>query len=426
MTLEPVSFNAAYDDYAVYLPSLQTPYAQLPLANADAIRDGLLPAGLTLSDLNFLNPDSQLWHTKYALYSAGWFSGSQIRTPDIVSTRDKQNTVVIGDSGGFQIGKGTLAATRTWQKEAGKPNVIYNRWLNHRSIREQMLRWLDTYCDYAMTLDMPLWAMNNKQSPFRKLSAQQLIDLSVENLRFFEANAGKATGAKAKYLNVLQDVGHGTGDAWYKAVTPFKFTSGWALGSATKKNLDNILYWIKRLLDDGHLGRCEWIHVLGTSSLQTAVYLTAIQRELRKLTGNHNLKISYDSSSPFQHAGKRKLVACMPTLTSDIKSWTIPTIEFPQNPKHVNSTARTYLTQALSPVMQRVSIEEFMVEKGAMSRNFFDRFSEQLLINHNMFVYHQATMKACDSCFSHEPNDATLPPEIFINLNRIRDINNSL
>ena len=116
----------------------------------------------------------------------------------------------------------------------------------------------------------------------------------------------------------------------------------------------------------------------------------------------------------------------MPTLTSDIKSWTIPTIEFPQNPKHVNSTARTYLTPALSPVMQRVRIEEFMVEKGAMSRNFFDKFSEQLLINHNMFVYHQAAAQANDNVNKSITSQSDkAPEELTSNITKISTYLNS-
>lgn len=420
MTADTVSFDAAYDNYAIYLPSLQNSYAQLPLVDPIKIRDGKLPGGLELADLNFLNQSSKLWHTQYALYSAGQFNGSQIRSPDIISTRDRSNTVVIGDSGGYQIGTGKLKAVSEWSADALKPKVIFDRWMQQTNIREQMLRWLDVYCDYAMTLDMPLWAQKNKQSPFRKLSTQQLIDLSVENLRFFDANSGKATGSKAKYLNVLQDLGDGSGDAWYKAVTQFAFTKGWALGSETKGNLTKTLTTLRRLRDDGHLENCEWIHVLGIGTLEFSIYATAIQNNLRKVIANPKLKVSYDSSSPFQQAGKRKLVAQAPTLTDNIKTWRIPTFEFPQNPKHLTSQQKTYLTQAPSPVMQRVSVEQFLVEKPAMSRNFFDRFAEQLLINHNMYVCHCAFTGACDLVFDEKLRDESkIPKQIQENLTKI-------
>jgi hypothetical protein len=91
------SFNAAYENYAIYLPSLQQQYARLPLADPTAIRNGQLPGALELGDLNYLNPASKLWHCKYALYSAGQFSSSRITQPDIVSTRDRNEQPHLSD-----------------------------------------------------------------------------------------------------------------------------------------------------------------------------------------------------------------------------------------------------------------------------------------------------------------------------------------
>lgn len=172
-----------YKDYAVYLPSLQQGYAAFPFRDASSVRDGDLPKGLKLSDLDFLNPNSNLWHCKYVLYSAGQFDRAQIRTPDMVSMRNP-DTVVVGDSGGFQIGTGNLKELKGWAKHANDPNYIAGRWTTEVGIRDRVLRWLDRYSDYAMTLDMPLWVLNNPKavsSPFAKLSADQLIDLSYEN-----------------------------------------------------------------------------------------------------------------------------------------------------------------------------------------------------------------------------------------------------
>jgi hypothetical protein len=150
------------------------------------------------------------------LYSAGQFNSATIATPDIVSTRSK-DTVIIGDSGGFQVGTGKLPAIRGWADFKNKPEAVYRKWMRERGIRDTILRWLDRYCDYAMTLDMPLWVLHDrksKTSPFVNLTAQQLIELSVENLRYFAEKRGAATGARAKYLNVLQDAGNGSGEAW--------------------------------------------------------------------------------------------------------------------------------------------------------------------------------------------------------------------
>ena len=274
------NLSAQYKDYAVYLPSLQQGYAAFPMRDPATVRGGVLPNGLTLKDLDFLDPNSKLWHCKYVLYSAGQFDRAQIRTPDMVTERNA-DTVVMGDSGGYQIGTGKLAAVKDWNKQQNDPNAIAALWTTNVSIRDRILRWLDRYCDYAMTLDMPLWVLQDpkaqKSSPFAKLSVDQLIDLSYDNLKYFADNRGKATGSRAKYLNILQDIGDGTGERWYQRVKDFNF-EGWAFGSDTKSGMEPILKWVRRLLDDGKLNsKTEWLHVLGVSTLEMAVCLTALQ-----------------------------------------------------------------------------------------------------------------------------------------------------
>ena len=107
-----------------------------------------------------------------------------------------------------------------------------------------------------MTLDMVLWAAetnarpNAKKSQLRKLSVQQLIDLSVDNLRYFADHRGQGK-RNTKFLNVIQDTGNGSGEAWYKAVKDFEF-EGFALGNEHDGMMGSIR-WLKRLLDDYHL-----------------------------------------------------------------------------------------------------------------------------------------------------------------------------
>lgn len=415
-----------YKDYAVYLPSLQQQYAAYPLRKRNTVREGELPKNMQLRDLDFLNPKSSFWHCKYVLYSAGQFDNAFIPQPDIVSTRDPGNTVVVGDSGGYQIGTGKMPAVQGWAKDAKHADVIYNRWLNQRSIRDRVLRWLDRYTDYAMTLDMPLWILNEpkaqKASSFAKLSAQQLIDLSVENLRYFADNRGKATGAKAKYLNVLQDAGDGTGEAWYNAVKHFDF-EGWAFGGDTKNGIEPVLKWLRRLLDDGKLDKCEWIHILMASPPESAVYLTAIQRALRKITGNETLQVSYDSSSPFQLSGIYQRIAKLPELTSDHKTWSIPAVDYPQSPKYTSETDIRYLDDIPSPITSAISMNDFHAKRSGWDVKFFDTFSHQLLTNHNMYTYHRAAVDACDLVFDDALRDeARIPKQVQAGLARIEDV----
>ncbi|MFU8864637.1 MAG: hypothetical protein ACNA7O_12045 [Rhodobacterales bacterium] len=408
------NLTARNKNYAVYLPSLQTGYAQFPFRCADTVREGQLPKGLKLEDLDFLNPASGLWHSKYALYSAGHFSQAQIRVPDMVSQRSKPDTIVVGDSGGYQIGTGKLKAVSSWKAHAKDPSKIYAMWQRDTEIKDRILRWLDRYCDYAMTLDMPLWVLYNPKaatSPFAKLSAQQLTDLSYENLKYFADNRGKATGSKAKYLNVLQDVGGDTGERWYQRVKDFEF-EGWAFGGDTKNGIEPLLKWVRRLLDDGKINsKTEWLHVLMMSPPVNSVLLTALQRRLQDILGN-NIQVSYDSSSPFQNAGITQRIAILPKLTDDIKTWKIQNIPFPQHPKYKSKTAIRYLDEIESPITKLVSINDFHAKNGPMETKFLDTLAQQLLTNHNLYVYTRSAMDACDLHFDDSISDKSKIPTL--------------
>jgi hypothetical protein len=404
------NLSTQYKDYAVYLPSLQQGYAAFPMRDPATVRGGILPNGLTLKDLDFLDPNSKLWHCKYVLYSAGQFDRAQIRTPDMVTQRGS-DTVVVGDSGGYQIGTGKLAAVKDWRKQQNDPNAIAALWTTNVSIRDRILRWLDRYCDYAMTLDMPLWVLQDpkaqKSSPFAKLSVDQLIDLSYDNLKYFADNRGKATGSKAKYLNILQDIGDGTGERWYQRVKDFDF-EGWAFGSDTKSGMEPILRWVRRLLDDGKLNsKSEWLHILGASTLEMAVCLTALQRQLRKILGN-NITVSFDSSSPFQTSGISQKIAVLPKLTSDIKTWRIKSVPYPQHPNYKKRDDIRYLEDIVSPITKLVSINDFHAKHGPMETKFLDVLAQHLLTNHNVYVYNRASIKACD----YEKSSTELPTSI--------------
>lgn len=418
--MKGIDVTAGYAERAIYLPSLQRGYAAFPLRNPKTLERGDIPKGLKLKDLNFLSTDSQLWHCKYVLYSAGQFTKSVLPTPDIVSTRDT-DTVVVGDSGGFQIGTGNFPGVERWLPLQNNPQAVYHKWMQERGMRDTIVRWLDRYSDYAMTLDMPLWVMNDRKSkfsPFLNLSAEQLIKLSVENLRYFASKRGAATGARAKYLNVLQDAGKGTGEAWYAAVKDFDF-EGWAFGGETKSGLEPILKWIRILRDDKMLDRAEWIHILMASPPQHSVYLTAVQRILRQQLGT-DIQISYDSSSAFQNGGRYHKIAQVPTLSKSLRTWRMQTRDFPQSPKYQQHTDIEYLSDFPSPVTQRFSINDMHSQQGEYAQTFLSFAGANLLINHNMYVAHKTAQDACDIVFE-QGDTSRIPAEIERNLALIEE-----
>lgn len=396
--------SAQYHSQALYLPSVQRAYAAFPFRDTKSVRDGALPKGLKIKDLNFMNSKSKLWHCRHVLYSAGQFDRAQIRTPDMISERGP-DTVVLGDSGGYQIATGKLPELKDWASQANDPLALKRRWLETISIRDRILRWLDRYSDYAMTLDFPLFILGSKDSPFHSLNADQLIELSCENLKYFANNRGKATGTRAKYLNVLQDAGNGTGDAWYNRVKDFEF-EGWAFGGDTKSGIKPLLKWVRRLLDDDKLNsKTEWLHVLMMSPPVNSVLLTVLQQRLRELLGN-TITVSYDSSSPFQASGISQKIAVVPELSNHIKTWQIRNIQYPQHPKYTDKIDILYLEDILSPITTLVSINDFHAKAGPMETKFFDTLSQHLLTNHNIYVYHKTAILAYERYKA-----GTLPPE---------------
>ena len=115
-------------DQAIYVPSISQNFAIDIYANK---WKRALPEGIEGKDLNFLAPNNRLFRISHALSSAGQALGQT--KPCIVTERDTKNTLIIGDSGGYQIASGRLHIHSDYD-------------------REKILRWLENTSDVAMTL----------------------------------------------------------------------------------------------------------------------------------------------------------------------------------------------------------------------------------------------------------------------------------
>jgi hypothetical protein len=71
-----IDLTPRWENFAVYLPAMQYPYASAVDSNK-MLGDREFPASIKLTDLDFLNPKSKLWHYGYALYSAGQFTDAR-------------------------------------------------------------------------------------------------------------------------------------------------------------------------------------------------------------------------------------------------------------------------------------------------------------------------------------------------------------
>ena len=373
-------------DYAVYLPAVNDTYA------AEIIKplppDRPFPAGLTLADLIFWDRGNQLWHYSHILHSVGLHKvGSQ---PDNAVTRaGRTDCVLLGDSGGYQIGTGKLKGYRELRSSMDAASA-QSTWAGAYSVRRWILDWLELHTDYAMTIDMPLWATlpKGEASPFHQCSQQALTDMTVENLRFIDTHRQGRT----RWLNVIQGLDDSSMLAWWQAVKWFD-CSGYALAGAAgvKGGIANVLKILLTMRDDGALAEGHnWIHVLGVSTPRWAILLSAIQRALRKSV-NPRMQISYDSATPFQAGGIREEVAIIPNYTSRPRDWAIRFERVEQSAQLAGSAEPFPYS---SPIGDRITMGDLNVRGGDWDQRSFDTVSNLLLCNHNCWVLLEAFREA--------------------------------
>lgn len=413
--------------YAIYIPSLQSPYAASAIKQDRHIRGGQIShfgngVGFKNRDLNFFDPKSSLWTCAYTLYSSGQFANAVIQTLDMITERDRTKSVVIGDSGGFQLGSGKItnkAEAEKLKALATDPRGLIAKW-DQVGFRDRTLNWLESYCDYSMTLDAVLWGSNEaithdnaaeqarlrkgNKSVFRHLSVQELIDLTVQNNRYFMNHRRGRT----KFLNVLQDIGNGSGEAWYQAVKDAKF-EGWSFGGATKV-LPNLLGWLHRLRREGRLDGSEWLHILQASPPKFSPIYSAIQKALRKSLSTE-ITISYDSSSPHQAAGKLRAMYRPPELTDELGSWRLGNVKIEQSLHLARGLVREPLP-VQSPLSRFFELNDLNWHQELYRDTRVDAFSEHLITSHNIYVFHKAALDACDLVFGPRGEAGLVPSEI--------------
>jgi hypothetical protein len=385
-----------WKDFAVYLPAIQFPFASTVDSDKNRDKKRPFPKGIKLTDLDFLNPKSKLWHYGYGLYSVGQFTDASPKAC-CVTNRDKTCTTILGDSGGFQIGNGTLKGTEHFKK--AKTNAeLMEVWRGSGDIRKRIVTWLNNNCDYAMTIDMPLWARepSKKGTPFHKCSEDELIAMTLDNLKYIQQHRKGNT----KWLNVLQGTTGKDSKQWWDAVKRYKF-DGYAIagGIGWRGGLINVLNYVLMMRDDNafEVGN-DWMHMLGVSQPIWAVLNTAIQKNIRKVCNNPTFRISYDSASPFQHAGRYQCVARYPKLMGDPSTWVMTAHEAPINPLYANTNG-TYRFPYPSPIGDLLTLDHLNVNGGEFRKRTYDSISDHLLTNHNVWVYVRSFLEANELAF---------------------------
>jgi hypothetical protein len=296
----PINLTPLQKDYAVYLPAISSFYSTYVAKQRTEkfISDERMPKGFDrgIEGMNFLNPEEGYFTYKYALYSAGHAQldlQKSLVQESMIQDRDRKNTMILGDSGGYQIGKGVLKFD--WLDFEGK---------EANKVRQKILEWLEVTADWSMMLDVPTWACDHIHSPKTGLKTfEDCLDKTKFNNDYFLMNRIGQT----KWLNVLQGSDWETAEKWYDGVKEFsdpngkyagREAEGWAFGGANMCKMDITLKRLMTMREDGLLKGKNWIHFLGTAQLDWSCYLTLIQRQIRKHI-NEEITISFDCASPF-------------------------------------------------------------------------------------------------------------------------------
>ena len=263
---------------AWFLPSLHPAFVQTVSKDLYDLRGEHRPKSFfSTSQLNFLDPVHSFFFYPCALYSAGLAELDVERgkkSEAIIHDRDRSNTTLIADSGGFQIIEDKLAID--W--DAPDPTLL------------KILRWMEAVADAGMTIDVPLRAIEtNPRFPTFDACLKQ----TLYNLELFERNQAGTLAL----INCLHGRTEQEADTWYDAVKRYRF-AGWAFGGVLGNNLYLTLRQIVKMRDEGRLNDIRWVHFFGHGTGHAGLIFSTLHICLTKLV-NRNIQVTYDASNPF-------------------------------------------------------------------------------------------------------------------------------
>ena len=403
--------TATQNDYAVFLPALSGFYATYvgKQRHDEYVDKNRIPSNFAngVESLNYLNAQEGAFTYKWTLYSAGHAdldTTKFVPKEDMVRNRDRENTWLLGDSGGFQIGKGV------WEGDWKDPNCP-----KAQKKRDGVLRWMDAYMDYGMILDIPAWvARSPKGAEATGISTyQEAVDATRINNEYFMKHR---TGA-CKFLNVLQGENHPEADDWYEQMKDFcdpaKYPdthfNGWSMGGQNMCDLELALRRIVTLHYDGLLqkGVHDVMHFLGTSKLEWALLLTDIQRAVRKYY-NENFTITFDCASPFLATANGQIY--IQNETEDRSKWTYRMVPSVDDKKYATDN-RLFRDAVISdgvfknfedsPITAELKVSDVCTytpgdlnKIGKEGKTSWDSFSYAIQMGHNVWSHVNAVQEA--------------------------------
>lgn len=455
------NLTATQKDYAVFLPATSGFYSTFigKQRYSNYVDPARIPKSFTsgVESLNYLEPDKGAFYYQWCLYSAGHANldlNKYDESEDMFRNRDRSTSWVLGDSGGFQIGKGV------WEGEWRDPlsaevqakmkdciargvetvpaldktgNQILDKNGNVKLIkidrvkeyqtrldaaqkkRELVLAWMDTLMDYGMVLDIPAWVCRSPDGiKATGISTyQEAADATKYNNEYFI----KHRNNNCKFLNVLQGETHSDADDWYDQMKgfcdpklyPTNHFNGWAMGGQNMCDAHLVLKRLVALRFDGLLepGVQDWMHFLGTSKLEWACLLTDIQRAVRKYH-NPNFTISFDCASPFLATANGQIY--IQTETEDRTKWVYRMVPSADDKKYATDNRlfkdaviqdKIFKNFESSPLIDQVEIKDICIyapgdlnKVGKEGNTSWDSFSYAIQMGHNVWSHLNAVQQA--------------------------------
>jgi hypothetical protein len=397
-------------DYARFLPAVSGFYATFigKQRFEEYVEYNRVPKHFAngVESLNFLDPKAQ-FHYKWCLYSAGHATldlNKDAPGEDMFRNRDRSTSWCLGDSGGFQIGKGVWEGD--W-KDPACPKASKKR--------ELVLKWMDALMDYGMILDIPAWVSRSEagQKATGIREYKDALAATDINNEYFMKNT---TGA-CNFLNVLQGENHTDADNWYAHMKhysdPKKFPEthfkGWAMGGQNMCDVHLVLKRLVALRHDGLLekGKHDVMHFLGTSKLEWATLLTDIQRAVRKYH-NENWTATFDCASPFLATANGQIYCELET--EDRKKWVyrmVPSIDDKALSSDTTPFGKAFVREGKhpsfldSPITKQLEAKDICIyapgdlnKVGKEGKTSWDSFSYAIMMGHNVWMHINAVQQA--------------------------------
>lgn len=284
------------DDYAIFLPSISSLYSKMVSKGDEGLKRKVPESIGSIESLNFLNEKDGAYYYPYALYSAG-HAELNIEKSDVVESmvqkRNREKTIIVGDSGGYQIATGVIKLDWNNQKEIDETCIKILRWLEHTS-------------DYSMILDMPVGAIAHPKATTIN-NFEQCIEFTEHNIKTMIKH--RVPGA-TKLLNVLQGRNWKENDYWYERLREYnhpdkygdRALEGWAFAGNPIRDLYSALRILVKMRDNDELKHIDWLHFLGIGKLHAALAYTDLEKIIKQY--NPKFKISFDAASPFVSVAK--------------------------------------------------------------------------------------------------------------------------